>query len=103
LTYYNLDTENTKTFERNYTYDELKTFVSDTIEEYLKYTREDVKWKKERNESLKVLPFPFMSYRLGQRDLAVDVYRTLRQGGKLFAKAPTGIGKTISTLFPAIK
>ncbi len=103
LTYYNLDTENTKTFERNYTYDELKTFVSETIEEYLKYIREDVKWKKERNESLKVLPFPFMNYRLGQRDLAVDVYRTLRQGGKLFAKAPTGIGKTISTLFPAIK
>lgn len=103
LTYFNLDTETTKTFERNYTYEELKTFVSDTIEEYLKYTREDVRWKKERNESLRTLPFPFMSYRLGQRDLAVDVYRTLRQGGKLFAKAPTGIGKTISTLFPAIK
>ncbi|WP_312653082.1 ATP-dependent DNA helicase [Proteiniclasticum sp.] len=103
LTYFNLDTETTKTFERNYTYEELKNFVSDTIEEYLKYTREDVRWKKERNESLRTLPFPFMSYRLGQRDLAVDVYRTLRQGGKLFAKAPTGIGKTISTLFPAIK
>lgn len=103
LTYFNLDTEVSKTFERAFTYEELKRFVTETIEEYLKYVREDARWKKERNESLKELKFPFLNYRTGQRDLAVDVYRTLRQGGKLFAKAPTGIGKTISTLFPAVK
>jgi len=103
LTYYNLDTEVTKTFERTYSYEELKTYVTETIEEYLKYVREDARWKKERNASLKEMQFPFLNYRTGQRDLAVDVYRTIRQGGKLFAKAPTGIGKTISTLFPAVK
>ena len=103
LTYHNLETEISRTFERRYTIQELMTFVDQTIEEYLKFVREDIHWKEERNRSLKTLGFPFSRYREGQRDLAVDVYRTMRQGGKLFAKAPTGIGKTISTLFPAVK
>lgn len=103
LTYHNLETEISRTFERRYTIQELKAFVDETIEEYLKFVREDIHWKEERNRSLKSLGFPFSRYREGQRDLAVDVYRTMRQGGKLFAKAPTGIGKTISTLFPAVK
>ena len=103
LTYFNLETETSKTFERNYTYEELQEFVMKVINEYLLYIRLDAEWKMERNESLKTLDFPFETYRKGQRDLAVDAYRTIRQGGKLFAKAPTGIGKTISTMFPAIK
>lgn len=103
LTYFNLETETSKTFERNYTYDELQEFVMNVINEYVVYLRLDAEWKAERNESLKTLHFPFETYRKGQRDLAVDAYRTIRQGGKLFAKAPTGIGKTISTMFPAIK
>lgn len=103
LTYYNLETEISRTFERAYSIQTLEEFVDRTIEEYLKFVREDLHWKEERNLSLRSLGFPFTQYREGQRDLAVDVYRTLRQGGKLFAKAPTGIGKTISTLFPAVK
>lgn len=103
LTYHNLETDISRTFERKYTLQELSEFVDRTIEEYLKFVREDFKWKEIRNRSLKSLGFPFHKYREGQRDLAVDVYRTVRQGGKLFAKAPTGIGKTISTLFPAVK
>ena len=103
LTYVNLDTEVDKSFDRLYSYGELKTFVEETITEYLKFVRLDAAWKKERDHSLRDLPFPFLNYRLGQRDLAVDTYRAIRQGGKLFAKAPTGIGKTISTLFPAVK
>lgn len=103
LTYFNLETETSKTFERNYTYEELQEFVMGVINQYIVYIRLDAQWKAERNESLKNLEFPFETYRNGQRDLAVDAYRTIRQGGKLFAKAPTGIGKTISTMFPAIK
>jgi len=103
LTYFNLETEVSKTFERNYKYEELKDFVVGTIADYLLFVRLDVAWKKERDESLKNLVFPFDSYRKGQRELAVDSYRTIRQGGKLFVKAPTGIGKTVSTMFPAIK
>src|SRR5699024_8168520 len=56
-----------------------------------------------RNASCKALPFPFDSYRPGQRKLAGAVYKTILDEKSLFTKAPTGIGKTISTLFPAVK
>ena len=56
-----------------------------------------------RDTSIRALPFPFPAYRRGQRTLAVEAYRTIRDGGRLFCQAPTGIGKTISTLFPAVK
>lgn len=103
LTYFNLETETERTFERQYTYEELKVFVEDTIHAYMEFVNEDAKWKLIRNESLKSLQFPFASYRLGQREMAVSVYQTIKEGKKLFAKAPTGIGKTISTLFPTLK
>jgi Rad3-related DNA helicase len=54
-------------------------------------------------ESIRALAFPFPAYRPGQRDLAVAAYRVLANGGRLFLAAPTGIGKTISVLFPAVK
>jgi len=60
-------------------------------------------WQVKRDCSIKVLEFPFEKYRKGQRKLAVAVYKTVTEGKKLYVKAPTGIGKTISTLFPAVK
>ena len=59
--------------------------------------------RKKRNESSKQLVFPFESYRSGQRKLAGAVYKTISEKKSLFVKAPTGIGKTISTFFPAVK
>ena len=55
------------------------------------------------SRTLKELKFPFPDYRSGQRDFAVAVYKTILDREKLFASAPTGIGKTISTLFPSLK
>ena len=49
------------------------------------------------------LSFPFDSYRQGQQELSTAVYETLETHGRLYAQAPTGIGKTISVLFPAVK
>ncbi len=46
---------------------------------------------------------PHDEYRKGQRELAVAAYKTIRTKQKLFVEAPTGTGKTISTLFPALK
>ncbi|WP_227394602.1 helicase C-terminal domain-containing protein [Jeotgalibacillus aurantiacus] len=59
--------------------------------------------RKKRDDSIAALTFPFGEFRPGQRQLAGTVYRTIEEKGKLFAQAPTGIGKTISTLFPAVK
>ncbi len=103
LTYFNLESETEKTFQRFYTYEELRDFVLNTINRYMLFVKEDAKWKIKRNLSLKALSFPFSSYRKGQREMAVSVYQTIKEGKKLFAKAPTGIGKTVSTLFPTLK
>ncbi|MBC8081458.1 MAG: ATP-dependent DNA helicase, partial [Gorillibacterium sp.] len=58
---------------------------------------------RERDGSIKALGFPYERYRQGQRDLAGTVYKTHLDSKKLFAAAPTGMGKTMSTLFPTIK
>ena len=103
LTYFQVETEEIKRFVRLYTAEELSRFYSGLIAEYRKWSDAQKSWADIRNASVKALAFPFEKYRSGQRQLAVAVYRTVRDGGRLFCQAPTGIGKTISTLFPSIK
>src|SRR5207244_13563567 len=81
----------------------LQCFCEEPTALYLEWIRERHRWCEQRNESIRLLEFPFAGYRPGQRELAVAAYRTLVQGGRLFLEAPTGIGKTVSVLFPAIK
>lgn len=103
LSYYQLESNEVKSFRRNYTIKELDTFVNEIIKKYEKYVVLSVNHRESRNDSIKQLEFPFESYREGQLKLARAVYGTMRDGKLLFAQAPTGIGKTISTLFPSIK
>jgi len=103
LTYYNLDTEKIKKFRQNFSFEELETFFNKLINDYYNWVDTLEKWKKKRDISIKELQFPFQDYRRGQRELAVAVYRTIKEEKRLFAQAPTGIGKTISTLFPTVK
>ncbi len=103
LTYFNLETDETRYFNRILGIDELKDFISDLIEKYSVWASFSSEWEKVRDHSIKMLQFPFPVYRKGQRELAVDTYKTIAKGKKLFAQAPTGTGKTISVLFPAIK
>jgi Rad3-related DNA helicase len=103
LTYYQLDTKETKYIENYFTWNELKEFFHGLAKEYFVWAKLDFDFKGIRDISIKKLQFPFEEYRAGQRKMAVAVYRTISNGKKLFAQAPTGIGKTISTLFPAIK
>lgn len=103
LTYFNIESEESKKFVRTYTIGELEEFFLGLIEEYVEWANMVYYWQMVRDESIKELSFPFKSYRKGQRKLAVAVYETIFNGKKLFAQAPTGIGKTISTIFPSIK
>lgn len=102
MTYVNLETEETKYFRIDYSFEELNTWFFDLLAEYKKWADLEYYWKKTRNASIKPLEFPF-EYREGQKQLAGDVYRTISRGKKLFLQAPTGVGKTISTLYPAVK
>lgn len=103
LTYYNIDTKEIKHLERGFYFDELESFFGQIIKKYHKWITFYMKWTKERNASLVELTFPFDKYRKGQREVAISVYKAIKGEEKLFINAPTGIGKTISTLFPTLK
>lgn len=103
LTYFNIESEETKKFIRSYSFKELEEFFLGLIGEYIEWANMTFYWGKVRDASIEELSFPFKNYRKGQRKLAVAVYRTVLDEKNLFAQAPTGIGKTISTIFPSIK
>ncbi len=102
LTYCNIETENIKYFNEELSAEALTAWFDDLIKEYAKWAVWERRWKKLRNASAKELQFPF-PYREGQRDFTAGVYRSILREKKLFAMAPTGVGKTISTVFPAVK
>ena len=102
MTYCQMETEEVKRFQYSYQSNELKVWFDEVIRQYKKWAKFQIEWRKARNASVKGIEFPF-PYRKGQRDLAVSVYRTILRQKKLFIQAPTGVGKTISTVFPAVK
>lgn len=102
MTYCNLETEEIKRFQEICSTERLTDEVSSYIREYAKWAQFLYEHRKNRTQSLKELQFPY-PYRKGQRDLVVAVYRSMIQGRNLFIQAPTGIGKTLSTVFPAVK
>ena len=102
MTYCQMETEEVKRFQYSYQSNELKFWFDEVIRQYEKWAKFQIEWRKARNASIKGIEFPF-PYRKGQRDLAVSVYRTILRKKKLFIQAPTGVGKTISTVFPAVK
>lgn len=102
MTYVNLDTEELKYFSEEYTFEALEGWFDDLIASYRKWSDFQYAWKKLRQESIQKLQFPF-AYRKGQKELAAGVYRTIQRKKNLFIQAPTGVGKTITTVFPAVK
>ena len=102
MTYCNMETEEMKRFQSVYSFQELDTWFWELIVKYEKWARYQIQWKGKRNQSIKEIEFPF-TYREGQKDLVVSVYRTILRKKKLFIQAPTGVGKTMATVFPAVK
>ena len=102
MTYVNLDIETIKYFQHEFTFEELMEWFEKLLADYKKWADFEVEWKRKRQDSIKELEFPF-AYREGQKKLVGDVYRTINRGKNLFIQAPTGVGKTISTIFPAVK
>ncbi len=102
ITYCDLDTENIRQFEQTFSFEELSSWFEDMIESYRKWTDHQWEWNLIRRDSIVNTEFPF-PYREGQRQLVSDVYRTIAREKTLFLQAPTGTGKTIATVFPAVK
>ena len=102
MTYCNMDTEEIKYFIEEYTFQELEAWFKDLVEGYKKWAQFQIDWREKRQASIKKIVFPY-AYRQGQKELAASVYRTIYHKRKLFLEAPTGVGKTLSTVFPSIK
>ncbi|MBE5960751.1 MAG: ATP-dependent DNA helicase [Lachnospiraceae bacterium] len=102
LTYCNMETEAIKNFNEAFSFPALKRWFENLIGEYCKWAAWQIRWQETRNASIKKLNFPF-EYRPGQKDLVTGVYRSIIRDKKLFIEAPTGVGKTISTVFPTVK
>ncbi|WP_068782480.1 ATP-dependent DNA helicase [Paenibacillus sp. GM2] len=103
LTYVQVITGEQQRFQQEADLAELEAFVNEIVEQYAPYAQMLRDHQMARDKSISELDFPFASYRDGQRKLAGAVYKVISEGVHLFAKAPTGIGKTISTTFPAVK
>ena len=111
LTYYQVDTDQIQRFTRQFTQQQLEQFLRQLLMQYAPWAQRQLDWDILRSQSLAALQFPFAEYRPGQRALAGEVYRACRAGKsadrkggtRVFCQAPTGIGKTMSALFPALK
>ncbi|MCD8498555.1 MAG: DEAD/DEAH box helicase [Clostridiales bacterium] len=88
---------------RTETRQNLHDFFQQTAERFASLASQILSGHKLRDESAKTVPFPFAALRPGQKRLMQEVIGVTRQKGVLFAQAPTGTGKTLSVLFPAIR
>lgn len=102
MTYCNMETEDLRYFYEDYTFDELTEWFEALIAEYRRWADYTWRWRGIRQSSIEGLSFPF-PYRDGQKELVTNVYKTIYHKRKLFLEAPTGVGKTISTVFPAVQ
>ena len=102
MIYCNLDTEDIRRFKETYSFEEISKWFEAVIKLYEKWADFQYEARIERNASIVELEFPY-PYREGQKELAAGVYRTIKREKNLFIQAPTGTGKTITTVFPAVK
>jgi Rad3-related DNA helicase len=102
MTYYNIETGELQYFFRDYRLQDLEKWFEGLMKSYQKWADYEVEWKEKRQQSIRQIDFPF-PYREGQKELITYVYQTLYHKRKLFIEAPTGVGKTLSTVFPSVK
>ena len=102
MTYCNMETEELQYFFRDYRFQDLEKWFEGLMKSYRKWADYEVEWKEKRQQSIRQADFPF-PYREGQKELVTYVYQTLYHKKKLFIEAPTGVGKTLSTVFPSVK
>ena len=102
LTYCNMETEDIKRFCKTYTFEELELWYQKLVDEYYRWVRFQFQWRKRRDQSMEGVEFPF-EYRRGQREIVAGVYHVIQKKKQLFLQAPTGVVKTMSTVYPSVR
>ncbi len=103
LVYYNLGDQQETTFEEQARAQDLQAFFVAQCERFVAWATQEAAHRMARDAGLAALAFPHADFRPGQRPLAAAVYRCARDGGTVSIEAPTGIGKTLGTLFPMLR
>lgn len=103
MRFYHAEKEAVRDVENEMTTADLYSFYAALLDRIEPEARDLVRRAEERLPSVEFLRFPYPNPREGQTELAESVFRAIRRGKRLFAEAPTGIGKTMSTLYPAVK
>ncbi len=103
LSYFCLESEEIVDFEYSFEFNALKQAVETMVNEYLKIIAIKQKSEDAFEKTKSTLPFPFDSFRIGQREGAAQVFSAVKTNKNLFVQAPTGSGKTIMTLYPTVK
>ncbi|MBA2675628.1 ATP-dependent DNA helicase [Ramlibacter sp.] len=103
LVYFDIATQKETTFAETHSAESLRAFFEDRCRDFLAWAEQELAHRKTRDEALTALAFPHAGFRTGQRELAESVYRGAATGRCVLAQAPTGIGKTIATVFSMLK
>lgn len=102
VTYYNTESQKTKYFNYKYTAEELKDFYSELLER-ISFRARAVFSGESSRELLAEARFPYNELREGQEIMIREGFSAIKKGRRAFIEAPTGTGKTISALFPAVR
>ncbi|TFZ08115.1 ATP-dependent DNA helicase [Ramlibacter humi] len=103
LVYFDIATQKEKVLEQTHSRAELRAFFEDLCGRFVAWADQELAHREQRDAALTTLNFPHAEFRAGQRELAEAAWRAVTRGRCLLAQAPTGIGKTVGTLFPVLK
>lgn len=103
LVYFDIVGEGETLLDQRFQADELQAFFNQQCALFLGWARQEMQHREARDAAAQTLRFPHADFRPGQRTLAESVYKAVSTGRCLMAQAPTGIGKTIGTIFPLLK
>ena len=102
MTYCNTETEKIVRFTENYDKDRISAWFLKLVNDFKRWMDYVFDERQLRNDSIHKLSFPF-EYREGQKKLVASVYKSIEQERTLYIQAPTGVGKTISTVYPSVQ
>ena len=103
LVYFDVASQDETMLVESFSAADLRAFYELQCDRFLAWAAQETAHRIARDAALAALPFPYATFRAGQRQLAEGVYKAAISGRTLLAQAPTGIGKTVGTLYPQLK